>query len=117
MTPKEFKAWFEGFTEAMEGMPTEAQWTKVKARVAQIDGNPTSYPVYVDRYWQRPRPYWESPHWITLQANSSGAASYSVSQPRATLSCSAKDIAEPPFDSQAALFAAGKADFDELSAA
>lgn len=57
MTPKEFKAWFEGFTEAMDGQPTPAQWAKVKERVAQIDGATTSYPVYVDRYL--PRRYWD----------------------------------------------------------
>jgi hypothetical protein len=57
MTPREFKAWFEGFTEAMDGQPTPAQWAKIKERVAQIDGTPTSYPVYVDRYV--PRRYWD----------------------------------------------------------
>ena len=44
MTPEEFKPWFEGFTEAMEGMPTEAQWEKIKQRVGEIDGNSISYP-------------------------------------------------------------------------
>ena len=38
MTPQEFKAWFEGFTEAFTGCPTKAQWTRIKARVAEIDG-------------------------------------------------------------------------------
>ncbi len=50
MTPQEFKAWFDGFTEGMGGKPTEAQWKRVKKRVGEIDGNPTSYPVYADRY-------------------------------------------------------------------
>jgi len=50
MTPKEFKAWFEGFTEAMTGLPNEDQWKKIQARVAQIDGTPISYPVYVRDY-------------------------------------------------------------------
>lgn len=26
----EFKAWFEGFTENIQGVPTEAQWNRLK---------------------------------------------------------------------------------------
>lgn len=51
MTPQEFKAWFEGFTEAFTGCPTKAQWTRIKARVAEIDGKPITERIYVDRYW------------------------------------------------------------------
>jgi len=40
MTPSEFKAWFDGFTEALEGVPSEKQWERIKARVAEIDGKP-----------------------------------------------------------------------------
>jgi hypothetical protein len=64
MTPQEFKAWFDGFTEALPGLPNETQWGKIKERVAQIDGKPVSYPVYVDRYWPSPRRYWETPYWL-----------------------------------------------------
>jgi hypothetical protein len=80
MTPKEFKAWFEGFTEAMEGMPTEAQWEKIKLRVGQIDGTPVTYPVYLDRYWPR---RWVDDYPQPLRAYLSGRA---VST---TLDCSA----------------------------
>ena len=31
MTPSEFKAWFEGFTEAVPGVPTKAQWARLVA--------------------------------------------------------------------------------------
>jgi hypothetical protein len=52
MTPNEFKAWFDGFTEAFEGrIPTKAQWGRIKDRVAEIDGKPVTERVYVDRYW------------------------------------------------------------------
>jgi hypothetical protein len=52
MTPNEFKAWFDGFTEAFEGrIPTKAQWGRIKERVAEIDGKPVTERVYVDRYW------------------------------------------------------------------
>ena len=50
MTPNEFKAWFDGFTEALTGTPTKEQWKRIKARVAEIDGKTVTYPVYVDRY-------------------------------------------------------------------
>jgi hypothetical protein len=57
MTPGEFKAWFDGFTEAFTGCPTKAQWTRIKARVAEIDGKPVTERVYVDRYWPAYRSY------------------------------------------------------------
>ncbi len=51
MTPSEFKAWFEGFTEAFSGVPTKVQWARVKERVAEIDGKPVTERVFIDRYW------------------------------------------------------------------
>lgn len=62
MTPNEFKAWFDGFTEAFAGrIPTKAQWGRIKDRLAEIDGKPTTHTVYVDRYVRQypyyPRPY------------------------------------------------------------
>jgi hypothetical protein len=36
MTPQEFKAWFEGFSEGIEDVPTEKQWARVKERIAEI---------------------------------------------------------------------------------
>lgn len=56
MTLAEFKAWFEGFTEDMEGAPTAKQWKRIKDRVKQIDGTAiTKEVIYRDRYW---RDYW-----------------------------------------------------------
>lgn len=76
MTPQEFKAWFDGFTEAFSGVPTKAQWARVKERVAEIDGKATTERVYVDRYWPVYNGY--RPFWM---ANTSDAAplSYSTS--------------------------------------
>lgn len=51
MTPREFKAWFDGFTEAFDHSPNKAQWARIKERVAEIDGNAVTERVYVDRYW------------------------------------------------------------------
>jgi hypothetical protein len=67
MTLSEFKAWFEGFTESMEGAPTEAQFAKIKNKVALIDGTPITYPIYVERWWpnHRPTDYWGWPSYVT----------------------------------------------------
>lgn len=40
MTHKEFKAWFEGFTEALGGLPTVTQWNMIKEKVSKIDAAP-----------------------------------------------------------------------------
>lgn len=64
MTLSEFKAWFEGFTEGMEGAPTADQFAKIKAKVEKIDGAVTTYPIFVDRWlphaygFRDYRPYW-----------------------------------------------------------
>ena len=58
MTPSDFKSWFEGFTEALSGAPTKAQWARIKERVAEIDGKPVTDRVYIDRYY---RQYWTQP--------------------------------------------------------
>jgi hypothetical protein len=52
MTPQEFKAWFEGYTEALDDIPTAKQWKRIRTRVAEIDGCiPTMRAVSWDRYW------------------------------------------------------------------
>jgi len=78
MTPNEFKAWFDGFTEAFEGSPTKKQWERIKARVAEIDGKAVTERVYLDRYWPSyPRyvgPYL-GPHpqpWVTYTTGTTG---------------------------------------------
>jgi hypothetical protein len=63
MTPQEFRAWFEGFTECMAGTPNREQWDRIKDRVKEIDGHAITYPVYVNRYVPQPYPYWSNPNW------------------------------------------------------
>ena len=59
MNTQEFKAWFEGFTESMNGPPTKKAWARIKERVAEIQpGVSTTYPVFVDRYWHYGPPYY-----------------------------------------------------------
>lgn len=114
MTPKEFKAWFEGFTEAMEGRPTEDQWKKIKARVAQIDGTPTSYPVFVDRYWPRwhPQPAPYRPYWVETLLSSGSCGSMTVSAPDdGALLMNAPAGTGKSFNAMTALRMLGKAEF------
>ena len=59
MTLAEFKAWFEGFTEDMDGRPSEKQWKRIQKQIKEIDGTITSYPVFIDRYVRPYRPYWD----------------------------------------------------------
>ena len=72
MTNNEFKAWFEGFTEAMGGnMPTKKQWDKIKEKIAAIDGIAYVYPQ-----WYRPyptTPYLIGNHTITTSSTSLNA--------------------------------------------
>ncbi len=57
MNLSEFKAWFEGFTENMDGPPGEKAWKRILAKIGEItDAPPTTYPVYIDRWV---RPYWD----------------------------------------------------------
>lgn len=80
MTPIEFKAWFDGFSEGIDKTPTQKQWTRIKERVAEIDGTPISEKVFVDRYWPNyhpvyvgsptPPPYYPSPIWTCSNISS-----------------------------------------------
>lgn len=61
MTLAEFKAWFDGFSETMDGPPNEKQWDRIKARVAEISNTPISYPIFVERYREPYRRWYDSP--------------------------------------------------------
>lgn len=83
MTPIEFKAWFEGFTEGLSGKPDETQWEKIKKRVQDIDGRQVTQLVFVERYWPRsigdyqyyPQNYWaEMPSLCYGAQNAAGAS-------------------------------------------
>lgn len=57
MTLSEFKSWFEGFTEMMDGPPNAVQWERIQAKIGQIDDKPIKQVVYRE-YVERFRPYW-----------------------------------------------------------
>ncbi len=101
MTLSEFKAWFEGFTEGMAGAPDEDQWKRIKARVAEIDGTVTTYPIFVDRYVEPYRRYWPSvPYW------SAGAPVHSMGAGYSAVSSTAGT-----FNRQSAMLDLGKAEY------
>lgn len=119
MKLNEFKAWFEGYTEAMEGAPSKKQWERIKEQVAAVDGvaiTPTSYPVYIDRYV---RPWY--PHWSYFGAGNvssavgSSAQSYNTTAASSAYSKTIEGVATthpgvPAFDGAAAMYEAGKAE-------
>lgn len=94
MTNKEFKAWFEGFTEALSGTPTKAQWARIKERVAEIDGESITERVFIDRWYNRYPLYWQS-------YGTGACGGSSISLTNATTSFA---------DSAGAMYAAGKAE-------
>lgn len=124
MTPSEFKAWFDGFTEAFTGVPTKAQWTRVKERVAEIDGKPVTERVFVDRYWPTyiptypsypsyPRRFWSDA--ITCGATSNMSAT-SVAYQQNHLAMMSSPHPEG-FDSSKAMLELGRADAQALAQA
>lgn len=119
MNLQEFKAWFEGFTEDMDGPPTAEQFAKIKKKVAKIDGIATSYPIYIDRYVQPWRPYWDR-YWSTwgggIAYGDNNPISYSTgnvgSVAVGSISYSPDYKSEPPaFDSLQAMRELGKMEF------
>lgn len=70
MTQAEFKAWFEGFTEAIDKAPTQKQWARIKERIAEIDGTAITERVYIDRWV---RPYWHGgPYYYSVSPTITG---------------------------------------------
>ncbi len=123
MTPSEFKAWFEGFTEAFDSkIPTKVQWTRIKERVGEIDGQPITEKIFIDRWY----PYYRQwgyvyptptifsgtptniPNQAVYMSNTSGIASNSVT--------SNTSQAAIWFDSVAAMNAVGRAEAASLTA-
>lgn len=109
MTLSEFKAWFEGFTECMEGAPDEKQWERIQARVKEISGNPITYPVFVDRYVEPYRRYWPNvPYWSS--SNTAYLKAGAVAHGNGLMSQSSPGKADV-FDSHSAMLDLGKAEY------
>lgn len=113
MTLNEFKAWFEGFTEDMDGAPSEKQFEKIKTKVAEIDDKPIEKQVFIDRYhhyWPRHYPIWNQPY----VSYSGGAVNTGDAAGKAVLSAADVKAAigdREVWDAGAAMYALGKAEF------
>jgi hypothetical protein len=114
MTLAEFKAWFEGFTESMDGAPDEKQWKRIKARVKEIDGVAITKTVFVDRYvspgpW---RPYWSSLDMVGSVQNFSDLKSMAVGKASGeSFNNAVASLNADQFDSHTAMLDLGKADY------
>lgn len=119
MTKNEFKAWFDGFCEGMDGIPNEKQWERIKSRVSEINDIAIPYPVYVDRYVAPYRrwyegPIWNSPYTAALSASSHVDAVSSVSMNGGSLIKGATHA--ETFDSLPSMKAAGQAEYRSMLA-
>ena len=117
MTPKEFKAWFDGFTECMDSTPNEKQWKRIKERVAEIDGRETTVEIYRDRYygaWPR-RYYGRDDYQIWFgNATCNAAASPATLTGAARPNLAAMGVGLASWNSAHAMFALGKADAESI---
>jgi hypothetical protein len=114
MNTAEFKAWFEGFTEAMDRAPNAKQWKRIKERVDEIDGTATTERVFIDRYWRR---YWEPYYAATPYFCTNLRETFS---PGTTMNITGSNVAyetssAPSLSSSAAFQAIGKAEMEQGS--
>ena len=109
MTPQEFKAWFEGFTEAFSGTPTKAQWARIKDRVAEIDGKSVTEKVFIDRYL--PQYIYTTPYWQQLPAR---YFPYTSTISPNTSSSYVANVQNAAFNSVTAMHALGRNDAQAL---
>lgn len=125
MTPQEFKSWFDGFTEALTGVPTKAQWARIKERVAEIDGKQVTERVFVDRYYPSYPPHYWRPYapWGVSTCNAVGVGATlsgnAISAGNTSLhldSPNARYQAAISFNSGDAMAALGRADAKALAA-
>ena len=112
MTPQEFKAWFQGFTEALEGTPSEEQWKRIKARVGEIDGRQITEHVYINRYL----PYYSQPYWNGLPYVYCSANTLSVGTNGGMgVGSGTANLQQVGFNSQTAMLALGRAEAQSLN--
>jgi hypothetical protein len=119
MTPSEFKCWFQGYTEALEGTPSETQWKRIKARVDEIDGRAITEHVYINRYvpnWYYGYPYYGQ--WTVGSTTMSGSScniGYGTGTANLNLASAAGNLQNASFDSHAAMLSLGRAEAQEFN--
>jgi len=113
MTLSEFKAWFEGFTDNMDGQPTAKQWKKIQKRVSEIDGDPITERIFIDRYWPTwPRYPYYGPVWYGASGGTQVSTTNAVGQLEASSANYALSSNSPQFDSGVAMLTLGKTDHE-----
>lgn len=61
MNIQEFKAWFEGFNENLNGPPDTRQWARIVEKICMIkNAPPTKEVVFRDHWYQPWQRYWPS---------------------------------------------------------
>jgi hypothetical protein len=93
MNLSEFKAWFEGFTDNLDGPPGPKAWEKICARVKEIKADPTPWPQFIREYVPAYPRWWHSGGWSYLgNMNSSSAGAHG----RMQLAAQAMQCADAP---------------------
>jgi hypothetical protein len=107
MTPQEFRAWFDGYCENIENKPSQKQWDRIKSRVGEMDGQSTSYLVFLNHYW---RPYWTWPSGPAYPFTASTAQSSITSDQAIPMQDCALGIHDQPMSSTAVFAMLGQVD-------
>jgi hypothetical protein len=113
MTPSEFKCWFQGYTEALEGTPSVAQWARIKARVAEIDGRAITEHIYINRYVPsyHPNYYYGTPYTVPYTLCGPGAVGTSIGSGTIMTNCTSAMA----FNSHDAMLSLGRAEAQEIN--
>lgn len=89
MTPVEFKAWFDGFTEGLSSLPNEKQWNRIKEQIAQINSHPITIKEYITRWPDYP---YRWPYTVTYWGNTNtNTNTVWRSSPENSLLCNSSD--------------------------
>lgn len=120
MTPSEFKSWFQGYTEAHDGLPSEAQWARIKARVAEIDGRAITEHVWVNRYVPHYYPnYLGTPYILCGSGGPIGVATGSTGTANLNLTTNSLNAVGRTsmgyFDSHAVMLCLGRAEAQQFN--
>jgi len=89
MNLQEFKAWFQGYTENINGQPSKKQWDRICKRVEEITDYPTTYPVFIRQY-----PYYQPTWYTTGYSHTTTGATLTTSNADNAIYCATQDFTE-----------------------
>jgi hypothetical protein len=71
MNLPEFKAWFEGFTENLDGVPNAKQWKRITEKISKItDAPPVEQHIFHDYYYRPWRRWYEGSYYAASSSTS-----------------------------------------------